>query len=297
MYKIVDPKGATATIFVPYDCHNNCPFCINKEEYSDKTGFSLPKIIESIKIIHGITPNCNFVLTGGEPLADLLGFYSIIDAIPKTHKIFINTSLPVKNTFDLIELIYFLNLFKDQISCINISKHIQNYVEDCDPSILKMFKIPYRINCVLEDNNLPDISTLVKYINKYQSIDNWIQFRKDYTTTTLENVHDLKDDKIFKILNSIYDYQVPFNVEKIRIGYEFLSPKKEFNQLNHTCKITYHKTLPYSKIRDVDGNFILYDIIIKQDGRIEDDWNGYGSILDLKDYKHAVNKCGCKKEK
>ena len=26
--------GATVTIFVPYDCKNNCPFCINKEEYA-----------------------------------------------------------------------------------------------------------------------------------------------------------------------------------------------------------------------------------------------------------------------
>ena len=32
--------GATVTIFVPYDCQNNCPFCINKEEYGDMTGFS-----------------------------------------------------------------------------------------------------------------------------------------------------------------------------------------------------------------------------------------------------------------
>lgn len=23
--------GATVTVFVPYDCQNNCPFCINKK--------------------------------------------------------------------------------------------------------------------------------------------------------------------------------------------------------------------------------------------------------------------------
>jgi len=27
--------GATVTIFVPYNCHNHCPFCINKAEYED----------------------------------------------------------------------------------------------------------------------------------------------------------------------------------------------------------------------------------------------------------------------
>ena len=29
--------GATVTIFVPYDCKNHCPFCINKGEYADMT--------------------------------------------------------------------------------------------------------------------------------------------------------------------------------------------------------------------------------------------------------------------
>ena len=41
--------GATVTIFVPYDCNNNCPFCINKGEYADLTGFSLEKICDSIR--------------------------------------------------------------------------------------------------------------------------------------------------------------------------------------------------------------------------------------------------------
>ena len=35
--------GATVTVFVPYDCQNNCPFCINKKEYADCSGFSLEK--------------------------------------------------------------------------------------------------------------------------------------------------------------------------------------------------------------------------------------------------------------
>ena len=38
--------GATVTIFVPYDCKNHCPFCINKGEYADLTGFSLEKICQ-----------------------------------------------------------------------------------------------------------------------------------------------------------------------------------------------------------------------------------------------------------
>ena len=63
--------GATVTIFVPYDCKNHCPFCINKGEYADLTGFSADNICKSIRRMDAITPNCDFVFTGGEPFADL----------------------------------------------------------------------------------------------------------------------------------------------------------------------------------------------------------------------------------
>ena len=34
------PKiGPTVTMFVPYDCNNACPFCVNKQEYRDTSGF------------------------------------------------------------------------------------------------------------------------------------------------------------------------------------------------------------------------------------------------------------------
>ena len=42
--------GATVTVFVPYDCQNNCPFCINKKEYADCSGFSLDKILDSSQL-------------------------------------------------------------------------------------------------------------------------------------------------------------------------------------------------------------------------------------------------------
>ena len=86
--------GATVTVFVPYDCQNNCPFCINKKEYVDCSGFSLEKILASIQVMDGITPRCDFVFTGGEPLADLNALQQMLDAIPATHKIYIHLSRP-----------------------------------------------------------------------------------------------------------------------------------------------------------------------------------------------------------
>lgn len=288
MYKIQDQNGATVTIFVPYDCNNNCPFCINKIEYEDKSNFSMDKILESIKTIHEITPNCNFVLTGGEPLANLEGFSILIKSIPKSHKIFVNTSLPSKNDNEFINLINFLNKFKDDVSCINISRHIHPYVEDFDPLYLKMLKIPYRINCVVQEVDIMEnCNNFLSYIIKLQNHTPWIQFRKDYTTITPENLYNAEDDIIFKTLKKIYKNHTSFNKEKIRIGYRFDSPKEKMKNIGvgNNCLITYHKTLPYSKIEDENGDYILYDIIIKQDGRVEDDWNNYGNILNLEEYK------------
>ena len=57
--------GATVTIFVPYDCRNHCPFCVNKQEYANAEGFSVEAILESIAVMNEITPYCDFVFTGG----------------------------------------------------------------------------------------------------------------------------------------------------------------------------------------------------------------------------------------
>ena len=60
-YLVTNPKGATVTIFAPYDCKNNCPFCINKREYKDDPTFDIDKVEESMMTMNALTPNCDFV--------------------------------------------------------------------------------------------------------------------------------------------------------------------------------------------------------------------------------------------
>lgn len=86
--------GATVTIFVPYDCRNHCPFCINKKEYADCTGFSVEAILRSIAVMDAITPECDFVFTGGEPFAQLGDLQRMLDVIPGTHKVYITPRSP-----------------------------------------------------------------------------------------------------------------------------------------------------------------------------------------------------------
>ena len=108
--------GATVTVFVPYDCNNHCPFCINKKEYADCSGFSLDAILRSIHTMDEITPRCDFVFTGGEPLADLGSLQKMLDAIPNTHRIFINTTFPVQQKYSADEMIAFTSQMAHLVS-------------------------------------------------------------------------------------------------------------------------------------------------------------------------------------
>ena len=144
--------GATVTVFVPYDCQNNCPFCINKKEYADCSGFSLDKILDSIRVMDSITPRCDFVFTGGEPLANLNALQRMLDAIPATHKIYINTTFPAQAATTFEEMLAFTERNKDKITCMNISRHLQHYVEESPDEVLGKIACPTRINCVLYKN-------------------------------------------------------------------------------------------------------------------------------------------------
>ena len=121
--------GATVTIFVPYDCGNNCPFCINKKEYADMTGFSAEAICDSIRTMDEITPECDFVFTGGEPFANLQSLQVMLDAIPSTHKVYINTTLPLLNGVTEDDIVAFAEKNKGKITCINVSRHLVKYVK------------------------------------------------------------------------------------------------------------------------------------------------------------------------
>ena len=128
-YKTRD-GGATVTIFVPYNCHNHCPFCINKAEYEDMTGFSEEAICRSIRLMDSITPSCDFVFTGGEPFADMESLQRMLDCIPVTHKVYINTTLPVFETQTEDDIVAFTQRNRHKITCINVSRHMQHYVEE-----------------------------------------------------------------------------------------------------------------------------------------------------------------------
>ena len=272
--------GATVTIFVPYDCRNHCPFCINKKEYADCTGFSVEAILRSIAVMDAITPECDFVFTGGEPFAQLDDLQRMLDAIPGTHKVYINTTFPVQPGCSAEEMIDFTRRNADKITCINVSRHLQRYVEESPDEVVAAIATPKRINCVLYKNYPAE--NLVPFLERFLPIPGAnIQFRFDYTATTPENLYDQEGDKILHDLKAISTY-TGLDGCRMRCGFHFDYKGME---------LTYHKTLPYSTIVETDPKDgvtydILYDILIKQNGDIHSDWTGVK--MDVDAYEKVV---------
>ena len=270
--------GATVTVFVPYDCGNHCPFCINKQEYADNGSFSLPNILDSIRAVDAITPNCDFVFTGGEPLANLESLQQMLDAVPRTHRVFINTTLPVMKDYSEDEVVAFLNRNKDKITCVNVSRHLFKFVEEGNDEIFGRLEVPTRVNCVLFGSHDPE--KMLAFVRRFAPWNVPIQFRSDYTKTTPENLYEESDDEILRDLRSIL---TPTMLEgcRIRCNYEFLDG-------DHV--VSYHKTLPYSTMTETDENGqtydILYDILIKQNGDFHSDWTGV--FMDIEDYRKVI---------
>ena len=272
--------GATVTIFVPYDCGNHCPFCINKGEYANLEGFSAEKICESIARMDAITPCCDFVFTGGEPFANLSSLQSMLNRIPTTHKVYINTTLPVSEHVSEDDIVNFTRRNREKITCINVSRHMQHYVVESNDHLLERLAVPFRVNCVLFRDYPAD--GLVPYLERFRALPGAsIQFRFDYTATTPDNLYDQEHDHILRDLRKIARY-TGLDGCRMRCGFHF-----DYRGM----ELTYHKTLPYSTIVETDPADgvtydILYDILIKQNGDIHSDWDG--TPLDVKAYEKVV---------
>ena len=112
-------KEATLTVFVPWDCHNNCKFCTTKHEYDGlRSKEIVAENLESIctQLLFYVSSGffTHIVFTGGEPFNDLAGLSQIIQTIKTAdpmHKagIYINTTLSFNG--EALERLLILVLF------------------------------------------------------------------------------------------------------------------------------------------------------------------------------------------
>ena len=136
-----------------------------------------------------ITPKCDFVFTGGEPFANLDALQTMLDQIPTTHRVFINTTLPTLQGATEDDLVAFTEKNKDKITCINCSRHVVKYVAECSDDIFSRIAVPVRVNCVLYKDYPKE--NLKPYLDRFKPYGVSVQFRFDYTDTTPENLYRL----------------------------------------------------------------------------------------------------------
>lgn len=288
-------NGATITIFAPYDCGNRCPFCVNKKDYLLDKSFNLEKVCQSLFQLHDITPSCDIVITGGEPFADLEKLQTLVQAVVMlnqenknknipVHKLFINTTLPG----NIDDVAYFITQFKDTITGLNVSRHVRPYVTECADRVFEELEgiVPVRINTVLA-RHTEAYSYMEKVYDRYKGYGaiKGFQVREDYTTVDTMNLYSyssIMKDFLFGNFGIGENEIDSFFHKNLIFGNDF-----RWN-LRITNKISYHKTLPYSTIYCGNTNKEINDIIIDPRGKILDDWNGYGSELNLDLYAKRI---------
>lgn len=256
MRYLVGRGNLSCTIFVPWDCNNNCPFCTSKHMYSElKDKLNLDEIIRKIKLINNNSNIREYVLTGGEPLSNLENLKKLIDATEKV--VYINTTLPMMENID--EVIKYINN-EPKIGGVNISRHL-NYKFDSPISTddkIELINKPIRINTVLP--NELNLEKLFKFIARYGSDERMINLREDYRfidTTTLKDRNETVD-----ILAKYFDYHGTATCMVCNSEY-FIAPN---------CMVCYHRGLQYSSY-NLGTKCYINDVLITPDGKMFQDWN------------------------
>jgi len=250
---VVGRNNLACTIFVPFDCNNNCPFCTSKKMYKN-IKLSPEKIIENVLKINENPDVTEYVLTGGEPFANLDETKRIINAMEK--KCFINTTLPlVKNIHEVIEYIN----SEPKIKGVNVSRHIgYTFSGVADLSLIGKIKKPIRINTVINKHFTFD--AFKEFVKEWGSDNRMINLRADYTkldTTTLKS-----RDAVEELLSEEYRFN--------GAGGCLVCHSSSFEADN--CYVQYHRGLMFSSVRFGEKTYIN-DVIITPDGNIYKDWD------------------------
>lgn len=290
-YVYQNENGPTITVFAPYDCNNNCPFCVTKKDYAEHPCYNRHDIwgvIGQMFEYGKITPNCDFVFTGGEPFANLAGLHMMITAIRimnndgHNHHLFINTTLPAATDED--KIVDFIEEHKSVITGINVSRHVRRYVQECNDDIFNRIPVSVRINCVLfADDEANRVGEIISRYSGYKSVTGF-QFRENYCNTTLENLYEFAEDSIFA--NVVRMFKPCDNIEDF-----FHENVKAQSNFRWNCQIAdninYHRTMPKSTYEVAEGVFQVNDILISPSSKVMNDWNEYGEEMNIEDWREA----------
>lgn len=239
------------TVFVPYDCKNNCPFCTSKQMYNKGNLAEMDYIINNIIKLGNLNLIKDIVFTGGEPFADLKKLQLLIDAAYLTKKnIFINTTMPDVN---------FINKNKNKITGISVSRHIKVKTQEEFDKKLSNIEVPVRINSVLYNISKDDKDELKEFINKYSAFP--IHFRENYRGMTIEKLKNVADNYFCKIL-----------AEELKLHYYYGGGCHVCEDEVFENNIHYHRGMEFSSFV-IGDTTVINDVIIYPTGEICYDWD------------------------
>lgn len=273
----------SATVYVPWNCINNCSFCSSKKDYHKiKSDFESVKK-QLMKIRDSIVPIV--VFTGGEPSVDVDRLSELV-SIVDNKIVYINTTLPRRNSEKFIE---FVNKTKC-VKSVSISRHTVSYEDDCrllndicEDEVIAKIKKPVRINVVCREDNQFSIDNIEMYVNRWKKIRKLkdakynsliLNLRSNYILQNKLNLHEMEDDKIVNDLATRYYYHKHgfCNVCDTCVFFE-----KENNE--RVFEINYHRGLLTTSI-DFGNITEVNDLILLQNGDICYDWDGRKDNID-----------------
>ena len=268
-YKI-GRNNLAATIYVPYDCDNNCPFCTSKIEYRQHFP-NVGRIVQALKSLVDNPLIQDIVFTGGEPLANMTILKMLVDITRNKGKnVFINTTFPKDSHNSLFYL-----LEEGNVSGINISRHESSYEQDsklfyniAPDWLISKISVPVKINAVVTNVD-SFITKLPAMINRWNKPNIRLCIRHDFRTTTFTNLHTLTDDPVLNYLIQNYSFE----------SHTFCDV---CDTVNFEEGISYHRGMEHSSIK-MDDTVIVNDIIVFPDGFIAYDWDRK-PISDLKGF-------------
>ena len=258
-------KNLALTVMVPFDCPNNCPFCESKKEYA-KNRPNLEAVLNTMKLFFEKNNTLDVpevVITGGEPMANILALRKIINVIPSDKDIYINTTLIKKNFEAFVDLVN----NHPQIKGINVSRHCTTYEEDCKTlhgivpdEWLSKFEKSVRINCVIKDRKN---SFFRGVISRWERTGVELSFREDFNTMTKEELHNPYSHSL-PYVATLPEY-VGHTMCKVCDTTTFRS--------RQGMMVRYHKGIKNTLVYLGNDKWEINDIIIRQDGEIFADWD------------------------
>ncbi len=248
------------TIFVPFACGNNCPFCTSKDMYKDYK-YSRDYMNEIIKWIHILNNSdvvSEFVLTGGEPLFNLDITKELVHEMKKP--VYINTTFPMVPG-KLVDTLEFLS---NEVDGVNISRHMGTAynVKVAPDEIVKEIKNYVRINSLISKEVIlfyPE--KVLEFVDYWADKYRMVNFRADYRTITPDTLKNRDEISMFLLNNYKFEY-----------ANGCLVCNSEFYSDERSKVLCYHRGLESSSV--ITGNrCYVNDIIIDIKGNVYNDWN------------------------